>query len=77
MGDLTNTDQVMRDTFWVGVHPSLTETHLAVILLTRSIFPPTIELANDLMSSIILSDKVTAKIKANVSCEAMEKIIQN
>lgn len=28
VGDLPNTDRVMRDTLWVGVHPGLTEEHL-------------------------------------------------
>ena len=32
VGDLTNTDQVMRDTFWVGVHPSLDHTKLAFVV---------------------------------------------
>ena len=32
VGDLTNTDQVMKDTFWVGVHPSLDHTKLAFVV---------------------------------------------
>lgn len=28
VGDLTNTDRVMRDTFWVGVYPGMTDTML-------------------------------------------------
>lgn len=32
VGDLTNTDQVMRDTFWVGVHPSLDHTKLTFVV---------------------------------------------
>ena len=31
VGNLQNTDLVMRNTFWVGVHPSLTEAHLSYI----------------------------------------------
>ncbi|NBO46918.1 MAG: lipopolysaccharide biosynthesis protein RfbH, partial [Actinobacteria bacterium] len=33
-GDLTTTDQVMRDTFWVGVYPGLGEPHLMHIANT-------------------------------------------
>ena len=33
-GDLTTTDQVMRDTFWVGVYPGLVEPHLMHIANT-------------------------------------------
>ncbi len=28
-GSLENADRVMRDTFWVGIHPGLTEAHLS------------------------------------------------
>lgn len=31
VGDLTNTDRVMNDTFWVGVYPGLTEEMLAYV----------------------------------------------
>jgi len=35
-GDLTNTDRIMRDTFWVGVYPGMTETmidYMAEVIL--------------------------------------------
>ncbi len=25
VGELTNTDRIMRDTFWVGVYPGMTD----------------------------------------------------
>ena len=28
VGDLDTADQVMRDTFWVGIYPGLTNDHL-------------------------------------------------
>jgi CDP-6-deoxy-D-xylo-4-hexulose-3-dehydrase len=31
VGDLTNTDKTMNDTFWIGVQPSLTEKHLEFV----------------------------------------------
>ncbi|OFW21300.1 MAG: hypothetical protein A3H27_09615 [Acidobacteria bacterium RIFCSPLOWO2_02_FULL_59_13] len=31
-GDLVNTDRVMRDTFWVGVYPGLSETMLDFVV---------------------------------------------
>lgn len=30
-GDLVNTDKIMRDTFWIGVHPALTEEMLEFV----------------------------------------------
>jgi CDP-6-deoxy-D-xylo-4-hexulose-3-dehydrase len=32
VGDLKNADIVMRDTFWVGVYPGLTEAHLSYMI---------------------------------------------
>jgi CDP-6-deoxy-D-xylo-4-hexulose-3-dehydrase len=31
VGDLTNTDKIMHDTFWIGVHPALTEEMLEFV----------------------------------------------
>ena len=29
IGDLKNTDRIMRDTFWVGVYPGMTDEMIA------------------------------------------------
>lgn len=34
VGDLTQTNQVMRDSFWIGVYPGLKKTHLDYIIET-------------------------------------------
>ena len=31
VGELTNTDKIMNDTFWVGIYPALTEIHMDYI----------------------------------------------
>jgi CDP-6-deoxy-D-xylo-4-hexulose-3-dehydrase len=31
VGELTNTDTVMNNTFWVGIYPALNETHMEYI----------------------------------------------
>lgn len=38
VGELTNTDLVMKQTFWIGVYPGLTETMLAYVLETFDSF---------------------------------------
>jgi CDP-6-deoxy-D-xylo-4-hexulose-3-dehydrase len=32
VGSLTNTDAIMHDTFWIGVHPALTPAHISYVL---------------------------------------------
>jgi dTDP-4-amino-4,6-dideoxygalactose transaminase len=52
VGDLANTDFVMRNVFWIGVYPGLTEQMLAYIISSfsdfmagdRSLFPTAKEL---------------------------------
>jgi CDP-6-deoxy-D-xylo-4-hexulose-3-dehydrase len=40
VGDLANTDRIMRDTFWVGVYPGMKEQILGYVLATiRECFP--------------------------------------
>jgi CDP-6-deoxy-D-xylo-4-hexulose-3-dehydrase len=31
-GDLTNTDYVMENTFWIGLYPGLTSQHLEYVV---------------------------------------------
>ncbi len=39
VGDLKETDRVMKDTFWIGVHPGLNDRHLEYMISTlRSLF---------------------------------------
>jgi CDP-6-deoxy-D-xylo-4-hexulose-3-dehydrase len=33
-GDLTNTDVIMNNTFWIGVQPALTKEHLEFVIQT-------------------------------------------
>jgi len=37
IGDLKNTDKVMRDTFWLGVYPGLTEEMIDYIIICSKI----------------------------------------
>jgi CDP-6-deoxy-D-xylo-4-hexulose-3-dehydrase len=32
VGELTNTDKTMNDTFWIGVQPALTNNHLDFVV---------------------------------------------
>ena len=34
VGELTNTDRIMRDTFWVGVYPGMTEQMISYMVQT-------------------------------------------
>ena len=38
VGDLSNTDRIMRDTFWIGVYPGLTQEMLEYIVSRLSEF---------------------------------------
>ena len=37
-GDLTNSDKVMRDSFWIGVYPGLSADHIAYMAETITAF---------------------------------------
>ena len=38
VGDLSNTDRIMRDTFWVGVYPGMTDSKIDyMIRILRSV----------------------------------------
>jgi CDP-6-deoxy-D-xylo-4-hexulose-3-dehydrase len=37
-GDLTNTDIIMENTFWLGVYPALNKTHLCYVVETLARF---------------------------------------
>jgi CDP-6-deoxy-D-xylo-4-hexulose-3-dehydrase len=32
VGELTNTDRVMNQTFWVGVYPALSDAHIDYVI---------------------------------------------
>ncbi|HRK01301.1 MAG TPA: DegT/DnrJ/EryC1/StrS family aminotransferase, partial [Oligoflexia bacterium] len=32
VGDLKNTDAIMRDTFWIGTHPAISDKHITYML---------------------------------------------
>ena len=34
VGDLTNTDRIMKDTFWVGVYPGMTDEKIDYMIKT-------------------------------------------
>jgi CDP-6-deoxy-D-xylo-4-hexulose-3-dehydrase len=37
-GELTNTDFIMENTFWIGLHPALTVKHLEYVVKVMEIF---------------------------------------
>jgi CDP-4-dehydro-6-deoxyglucose reductase, E1 len=37
-GDLVNTDKIMKDTFWIGVYPGLTQEMLEYVAVAIEIF---------------------------------------
>jgi CDP-6-deoxy-D-xylo-4-hexulose-3-dehydrase len=37
-GELTNSDKVMRDAFWVGLYPGLTTDHIGYLVETIRAF---------------------------------------